>query len=169
MTSANIGPYMDVMTVRPSQAAYRDTSGLSSKSISSTSSSSSASSSSSTQTSHHSLFMGPVVMPDMRDSYASLAPPMNSKESCLFYATGDKSLNLKKTLENTIRRANGYEEDQSLPPPKPIKHPKKPEPELCPKPRPVLFYTKKKGNNETKKIINKSRDNEVFKNPVATL
>jgi hypothetical protein len=81
MTSANIGPYMDVMTVRPSQAAYRDTSGLSSKSISSTSSSSSASSSSSTQTSHHSLFMGPVVMPDMRDSYASLAPPMNSKVS----------------------------------------------------------------------------------------
>ena len=94
--STNIGPYMDVMTVRPSQAAHRDASNLSSKSVLSSSSSSSSSmphssSSSSASTSHilhQSLFMGPVVLPDMRESYASLAPPMNTK--VIFQLTIDK-------------------------------------------------------------------------------
>ena len=96
--STNIGPYMDVMTVRPSQAAHRDASNLSSKSVLSSTSSSSSSSSmphssssssaSTSHISHQSLFMGPVVLPDMRESYASLAPPMNTK--VIFQLTIDK-------------------------------------------------------------------------------
>ena len=87
----------------------------------------------------------------------------------MFYATGDKSINLNRTLENTIRRASSYEESQESPPPIPIKKPKKPKPEECPKPRPVLYFTKKKGNEETKSLIDKSRDNEKTKDPLGSL
>ena len=95
--STNIGPYMDVMTVRPTQAAYTDSSHLSSKSDLS-SSSSSSSTSFSTSTYHQSLFIGPVVLPDMRESYASLAPPMNTKvliHLCCSYGFTDTPFTLR--------------------------------------------------------------------------
>ena len=87
----------------------------------------------------------------------------------MFYATGDKSINLNRTLENTIRRASSYEEPQESPPALPVKKPKKVKPDSCPKPRPVLYFTKKKGNAETKTLIDKSRDNEKTKNPLSSL
>lgn len=57
-------PYLDVMTMRPSQAAFRDTS---------------VESSSSKRLQHQQLLLGPVVLPNLHETFSNMDPSMNIK------------------------------------------------------------------------------------------
>jgi len=92
--------YMDVLTVRPSQGALNRTIAP-----------------------HTKLLVEPVVLPDM--THLSVDDANEVHESCVFYPTGQKNVNMRRTMEEMVRKVNAKESFSrkatgSLPMAKPI-------------------------------------------------
>ena len=73
--------YMDVLTVRNSQGTTtRD------------------------RAPHAQLLVEPVVLPDMQ--HLSVDDTLEVHESCVFYPTGQKNCNMRRTMEEMVRKVN---------------------------------------------------------------
>jgi hypothetical protein len=70
--------YLDVMTVRSSQAGVNL----------------------STQSSHSTLLIEPILMPDL--DHIIIDHEKNNVEPCLFYPNGDKNKNIRREIEHTV-------------------------------------------------------------------
>jgi len=124
---------MDVLTIRPSQAAVDKT-----------------------VAPHAKLLVEPVVLPDM--SHLSVDEADEVHEACIFYPTGQKNVNMRRTMEEMVRKVNAKDTltrkaTGSLPIAKPIQ-PYKIDPNMPVQP---LCYTRtqknKRANDEIKRIL----------------
>ena len=80
-TQTSKSKYMDVLTVRPSNGTItRD------------------------RAPHSKLLVEPLVLPDM--SHLSVDDTMEVHENCVFYPTGQKNSNMRRTMEEMVRKVN---------------------------------------------------------------
>ena len=82
--------YLDVMTVRPSQAGAN----LESKSA------------------HSNLLIEPVLMPNLE--HIIIDHEKNNAEPCLFYPNGDKNKNIRREIEHTVVKHHLIEHSQII-------------------------------------------------------
>jgi len=125
--------YMDVLTMRPSQGAMDKTIAA-----------------------HTKLLVEPLVLPDM--SHLSVDEANEVHEACVFYPTGHKNVNMRRTMEEMIRKINAKDKltrraTDSLPIAKPHQ-PYKIDPNMPVQP---LFHTRtqknKRANDEIKHML----------------
>ena len=79
MQSRSSSRYLDMMTVRPSQGKITRSEG-----------------------SHQSLLIEPVLLPNLEHIHVDVSHSQN--ENCLFYPNGHKNRNMRKEIENTVKR-----------------------------------------------------------------
>lgn len=106
---------------------------------------------------HLSLLREPITIPYM--AHVDVDSPEKLRDACLFYATGEKNINMSRTITNTLREAANISVEKYEPAVKPKqKRPKKVE--AIPHPRSKLFFGRGKPtavDNEIKSIISRSR------------
>ena len=127
--------YLDVMTIRPSRGTFSSESGQSK------------------------LLSNPILIPQM--THISVDELIDTKESCLFYANGEKNLTMTKQIVNTVRALN------KLPKFKhkilKRKYPKLPViEEAVSKPKTELFFSKDgKDDYDMKSLLDCLRKSEI--------
>jgi hypothetical protein len=72
--------YLDVMTVRTSQGTLKQSAP------------------------HAQLLVEPIVLPDM--THLTVDDTLEVHESCVFYPTGQKNKNMRRTMEEMVRKVN---------------------------------------------------------------
>ena len=53
---------------------------------------------------HSCLLVEPVVLPEM--THLSVDESLAVSENCIFYPTGKKNVNMRRTMEETVRKVN---------------------------------------------------------------
>ena len=132
-------PYMDVTTLRNSSALSRRNT---------------------EDVPHTSLLREPVTVPYM--AHVEVDSPEKLRDSCLFYPTGGKNQNMRRTIENSLRQSKNFTVEKyevALIPKK-----RRPKPvEAVPHPRSQLFFGRGKltqADREIKNLISRSREVE---------
>lgn len=127
--------YLDVMTVRPSQAAALHDS----------------------KTPHSSLLIEPILMPNLQ--HIEIDPTANEfKQNCLFYPNGTKNKHMRKEIESTTKKYELASMERET-------EKKKDKYRIIKKDKyadvksPPLFYTRK-GDAEIVNLLKSVKDNE---------
>lgn len=79
MQTRSSSRYLDMMTVRPSEGKITKT-----------------------NASHQSLLIEPVLLPNLEHIHVDVSN--SQSENCLFYPNGHKNRNMRKEIENTVKR-----------------------------------------------------------------
>mmetsp|Transcript_13634 Transcript_13634/g.20444 ORF Transcript_13634/g.20444 Transcript_13634/m.20444 type:complete len:144 (-) Transcript_13634:189-620(-) len=127
--------YLDVMTVRPSQAA----------------------SSADVKNPHSSLLIEPILMPNLQ--HIELESSQEFRQNCLFYPNGSKNKQMRKEIESTTKKyesiSSGINREV-----KPDKYRVVKKDKYANVKGPPLFYTKK-SDPETIELIKSVKINEI--------
>jgi len=106
---------------------------------------------------HSSLLREPITIPYM--AHVDVDSPEKLRESCMFYPTGEKNLNMRRTIQNSLRASTNFtvERFAEASPPKERRIRVK---EAVPHPRSKLFYGRGKPSKDLQSLISRSRNVE---------